>query len=194
MEIGVLLLVFGVIFLSELPDKSMFAALVLGTKFPPLYVWLGAAAAFLTHVVIAVVAGQALTLLPHRVVEAVVAGLFLLGAGLLLFGDHGIEKDPVAQRPETHNFWKIFATTYGIVFLGEWGDITQIMTANYVAKFHAPLSVGLGATFGLWTATAVAVTLGQKVLNRVPGKLLQRIIAGVLLVFAVISATAAIRG
>jgi putative Ca2+/H+ antiporter (TMEM165/GDT1 family) len=195
MNLGILLLVFGIIFVSELPDKSMFAALVLGTKFPSLYVFVGAAAAFLTHVIIAVIAGQALTLLPHRAVEAVVAFLFLAGAALLLFGKHGIEKDPKPKAGEpTHSFWKVFATTYSIVFIGEWGDITQIMTANYVAKYHDPLSVGIGATLGLWAATAVAVIAGKRILNRIPGALLQRIIAVVLLIFAVISGSAAIRG
>jgi putative Ca2+/H+ antiporter (TMEM165/GDT1 family) len=195
MNFGVLFLVFGIIFLSELPDKSMFAALVLGTKYRSLYVWCGAAAAFLTHVLIAVIAGQALTLLPHRAVEAVVACLFLGGAALLLFGKHGLEKNPKAEEhPDAHSFWKVFITAYSIVFLGEWGDITQIMTANYVAKYHAPLSVGIGATLGLWLATGLAVTVGQKLLTRVPGKLLQRIIAVVLLCFAIFSAHSALVG
>lgn len=193
MQISVFLLVFAVIFAAELPDKSMFATLVLGTKYRARYVWVGAAAAFLTHVLIAVIAGQALTLLPHRVVEAIVAVLFLVGALLLLLGKHGFEKDPQADAiTANHGFWKVAATAYGVVFLGEWGDITQIMTANYVAKFHAPLSVGLGALLGLWTATTIAVVAGNKVLSRVPGALLQRVIAIVLLGFAAISAYAAI--
>ena len=194
MHIAIILLVFAVIFASELPDKSMFAALVLGTKYRSLYVWIGAAAAFLTHVVIAVLAGQALSLLPHRLVEGIVALLFLGGALLLLFGKHGLEEDPKpAATRGGHSFWKVAGTAYVVVFLGEWGDITQIMTANYVAKYHAPLSVGIGATLGLWTATTVAIVAGNKVLTRVPGKLLQRVIAGVLLIFAVFSAFSAVR-
>lgn len=194
MHIGIFLLVFAVIFLSELPDKSMFATLVLSTKYRNLYVWVGAAGAFLTHVVIAVVAGQALTLLPHRVVEAVVALLFLAGAGMLLFSKHEFTSDSGARVPaHMHRFWKVAGTAYLVIFLGEWGDITQIMTANYVAKYHAPFSVGAGALLGLWAATTIAVLAGSKVLKRVPGKLLQRIIALVLLGFAAFSAYSAIR-
>lgn len=193
MHLGILLLVFGVIFLSELPDKSMFAALVLGTKYRSSYVWVGAAAAFLTHVTIAVIAGQALTLLPHRLVEAIVALLFLLGAGLLTFGKHGFEEDPRPKDIHSQSFWKIAGTAYAVVFIGEWGDITQIMTANYVAKYHAPFSVGLGALLGLLTATTLAIFAGSKVLKRVPGRLLQRSIAVVLLIFAIFSAYSAIR-
>ncbi|HET6924408.1 MAG TPA: TMEM165/GDT1 family protein [Candidatus Saccharimonadales bacterium] len=194
MQFTLILLVFAVIFASELPDKSMIATLVLGTRYRALYVWIGAAAAFLTHVIIAVVAGQALNLLPHRVVEFVVAALFLAGALLLLFGKHGLEEDPAPDAiKDGHSFWKVAGTTYGVVFLGEWGDITQIMTANYVAHYHAPLSVGLGAVLGLWAATTIAVVAGSKVLTRVPGKLLQRVVAAVLLLFAGLSLYSAIR-
>ena len=45
--------VFPVIFLGELPDKTMFASLVMATRGRPFAVWLGATAAFAVHVVIA---------------------------------------------------------------------------------------------------------------------------------------------
>src|SRR5581483_595120 len=96
MDISIIAIVFGVIFIAELPDKSMFASLVLGLRYPAPYVWSGAAAAFLAHVVIAVTAGQAFSLLPRRVVELVVAALFLAGALLLFVGKHGVEKEPEA--------------------------------------------------------------------------------------------------
>src|SRR5579884_2267960 len=96
MNLSIIAIVFGVIFIAELPDKSMFASLVLGTRFPKRYVWTGAAAAFLVHVTIAVAAGHLMTLLPHRLLEAIVGGLFLIGAGLLAFGkdeDEAEERD-----------------------------------------------------------------------------------------------------
>ena len=37
---------FAITFLAELPDKSMFASLVLGTRYRAAWVWAGAAAAF----------------------------------------------------------------------------------------------------------------------------------------------------
>ncbi len=48
---------FVLTFLGELPDKSLFASLVLGTRYRPAYVWAGVAAAFTVHVGIAVTAG-----------------------------------------------------------------------------------------------------------------------------------------
>src|SRR5260370_28035711 len=74
---------FALTFLAELPDKSMFASLVLGTRYRPSWVWTGAAAGFAVHMALAVTAGRLLTLLPHRVVDAVVAGLFVAGSAFL---------------------------------------------------------------------------------------------------------------
>ena len=49
---------FLITFLAELPDKSMFASLVLGTRYRPSWVWAGTAAAFAVHAGIAVTAGD----------------------------------------------------------------------------------------------------------------------------------------
>ncbi len=101
MSLAVAAIAFGVVFLAELPDKSMIASLVLGTRFRPLYVWVGAAAAFAVHVVIAVAAGGALALLPHRLVQAIVAVLFFAGAALLLFGKEAQEEEAASMRAAT---------------------------------------------------------------------------------------------
>lgn len=199
MHIGVILLVFGVIFISELPDKSMFASLVLGTRYPGFYVWLGTAAAFLVHVLIAVTAGHALTLLPHRTVEFIVTALFLAGALLLFFGKHGLEPEEVPEHmaekaPKGPSSLRAFTTAFSVIFIGEWGDITQIATANYTAKYHDALSVGLGATLGLWLAALLAIAAGSRILKYVPGKVLQRVAGVALLIFAIISFRAAIVG
>src|ERR1700678_3964384 len=86
--------VFGVTFVAELPDKSMFASLVLGTRYRPAYVWLGVAAAFAVHVILAVVAGGLLTLAPRSVVDFVTAALFLGGAVWMLRSAKEDENEP----------------------------------------------------------------------------------------------------
>src|SRR5580692_9915441 len=80
LALGVVGIAFAVTFLSELPDKSMFASLVLGTRYRPAWVWAGVAAAFAVHMGIAVSAGHFLTLLPHRDLQSVIAALFLAGS------------------------------------------------------------------------------------------------------------------
>jgi putative Ca2+/H+ antiporter (TMEM165/GDT1 family) len=196
-----LILVFGVVFIAELPDKSMFASLTLSTRFRKSYVWLGAAAAFLVHVIIAVTAGHFLTLLPKQPLDLVVGGLFLVGAALLLFGkneDESEEKEKLSadrSLPKSSGeFIKVFVTSFTVIFLGEWGDITQIATANYAAKYHNAIwSVAIGATLGLWTVAALGVFIGSRLLNRIPGRTVQRITGIILLLFAVISIWAGLR-
>jgi len=176
----------------------MFASLVLGTRFPKTYVWAGAAAAFLVHVIIAVTAGHFMTLLPHRLLETIVGALFLLGAILLAFGkdeDEADERKKLEQEAKKVNssFAKVFTTSFVVIFLGEWGDITQIATANYAARYHSPLSVGIGAVAALWTVAGLGVFLGSKLLDHIPARTLQRATALILLIFAAVSFVSAIR-
>jgi putative Ca2+/H+ antiporter (TMEM165/GDT1 family) len=195
--IAIVATVFGITFLAELPDKSLFASLVLSTRYRPLPVWVGAAAGFTVHVAIAVTAGQLLTLLPHRVLESVVAGLFLAGSAYLLIsslrsGQDQENTDAARQGGTPPSFVKIAATAFGIIFLSEWGDITQVTTANLAARYADPLAVGVGAALGLWTVAAVAVNIGAKSLNVIPMTWVQRITGTILLGFGVYSLAAAI--
>jgi putative Ca2+/H+ antiporter (TMEM165/GDT1 family) len=59
MNLAVLATVFGVIFVAELPDKTALASLVLGTKHRAAHVFVGVAAAFTVHVVLAIMTGWA---------------------------------------------------------------------------------------------------------------------------------------
>lgn len=81
----ILAITFGVIFLAELPDKTALAGLMLGTRYRASYVFVGVAAAFAVHVALAIAAGSVLTLIPHRLLQAIVGALFLAGAAMLLF-------------------------------------------------------------------------------------------------------------
>jgi len=78
--------VFSVVFLAELPEKSVLASLILGSRYRPVFVFAGVAAAFAVHVALAVTAGSLLGLLPRRAVEVGAAVLFAVGAAALLRG------------------------------------------------------------------------------------------------------------
>jgi len=195
MNFAVLGTVFGLIFLAELPDKTALASLVLGTRYRPLHVWTGAAAAFLVHVSLAVALGSLLTLLPHRVLQAVVGALFLLGAVLLLRGRHGEQDENLAiaggKRP---TFIRVASTSFLVILVAEFGDLTQLVTANLAAKYHDPLTVGLGAVLGLWAVAALAIVGGRSLLKVVPISVITRVAAGIMAVLAVISIVSALRG
>ena len=196
MDLAVALTTFLVIFPAELPDKSLFASLVLGTRFRPLPVYCGVAAAFGVHVAIAVTIGGVFALLPERLVLLVVAALFAGGSALLLLGKEDQEDDAegatrvVADRRPLH----VALASFGVVFVGEWGDITQITTANLAARYRDPLSVGVGAALALWSVTAFALTVGRGLVRRVPTRLVRRLTGVVLAVLAVATLVEAVRG
>jgi putative Ca2+/H+ antiporter (TMEM165/GDT1 family) len=194
-DLAVALTTFAVIFPAELPDKSLFASLVLGTRFRPLPVFCGVAAAFAVHVVIAVAVGGAFALLPQRLVLFVVAALFAGGSLLLLLGREDDQEAAAATRAIADQPpLRVAAASFGVVFLGEWGDITQITTANLAARYGDPVSVGIGAVLALWSVAALALTLGRGLLQRIPTRLVRRLTGLVLGVLAVITLIEAIRG
>jgi Ca2+/H+ antiporter, TMEM165/GDT1 family len=195
LDLAVIATVFGLIFLAELPDKTALASLVLGTRYRPLYVFAGAAAAFAVHVTLAVALGSLLTLLPHRLLQAIVGALFLLGAVLLLRGRHGEEDENLAiAEGKAPTFPRVASTSFLVILVAEFGDLTQIVTANLAAKYHDPLSVGLGAVLALWAVAALAIAGGRSLLKVVPITVITRVAAAIMAVLAAISIVAAIRG
>lgn len=165
-QFAVVFAVFPIIFLGELPDKTMFASLVLATRGRAFAVWLGAAAAFAVHVVIAVTIGVALFhLLPHRALQAIVAAMFFTGAVLALREAKKQQSEEELVEREVASHRRVALTAFVVIFLAEWGDLTQILTANLAAHYHDALSVGVGALLGLWAVAALAVLAGQSVLR-----------------------------
>ncbi len=166
----------------ELPDKTMFATLVLASRFRPVPVLTGVGAAFAVQVAIAVAAGSLLSLLPRVWVALGVAVLFAAGAVLLWrsaeegAGDaHGDTATQDAHRDWPA--WRIALASFGITFLAEWGDLSQLATAGLAARYDAPLSVFVGAFGALLLIASLAVFVGAKLVTRLPIRLVRRIAA-----------------
>lgn len=185
------LAVFPIIFIGELPDKTMFANLVMATRGRPGQVWLSTAGAFVVHVAIAVTIGVALfNLLPHRVVEELVTGMFLFGAVYAWREGAKDETELVEEESSKHG---VMLTAFIVIFLTEWGDLTQILTANLAAHYHSPLSVGVGTIAALWAVAGIAVASGQWLARFVNISTVRKITAIVLVALASHSAYLAIR-
>ncbi|MFE4666729.1 TMEM165/GDT1 family protein [Streptomyces sp. NPDC056716] len=170
--------VFGVIFLAELPDKTALAGLVLGTRYKASYVFAGVAAAFALHVALAVAAGSVLTLLPQQLVSAITGVLFLAGAAVLLWKKGDDEGE--VRKPEDQSFWKVSGAGFMLILVAEFGDLTQIMTANLAARYDDPLSVGLGAVLALWAVAGLGIVGGKALMKRVPLKLITKVAAALM--------------
>jgi putative Ca2+/H+ antiporter (TMEM165/GDT1 family) len=175
---------FGIVFLAELPDKTALASLVLGTRFRASYVFAGVAAAMAVQVCLALVAGQLLSLLPHRLLEAVVGVLFVVGAAMLLLHKDEEEEDAESRTPSSPSFWRVAGTSFTVVAIAEFGDLTQIMTANLAAKYSDWIAVGLGSWLALCAVGGLAIVGGQKLMKYVPLTVITRIAATIMLVLA----------
>ncbi|MFE0253220.1 TMEM165/GDT1 family protein [Streptomyces sp. NPDC059010] len=186
--------VFGVVFLAELPDKTALAGLVLGTRYRASYVFAGVAAAFAVHVALAVAAGSVLTLLPQQIVQALTGVLFLGGAAVLLMTKGGADDDAAIRKPENQSFWKVSGAGFMLILVAEFGDLTQIMTANLAARYDDPLSVGIGAVLALWSVAAIGILGGKALMRRVPLKLITKVAAMVMLALGLWSLWEAIAG
>jgi len=130
MNLAVIGTVFAVIFIGELPDKTMVASLVMSTKGRPFAVWLGAAGAFMVHVLIATTLGTVVFhLLAPQVVDAVVAVIFLAGAGLAVadaIRERRRKEQPEPPPVPPSRPGRTAATAFAVIFAAEWGDLTQL--------------------------------------------------------------------
>ena len=133
--------------------------------------------------------------LPHRAVDALVAVLFAVGA-VLAFRDTEEEEEVdaeevVGEQLQPH---RVVATAFVVIFIAEWGDLTQVLTANLAARYHAPFSVGLGAILALMSVAAIAAFSGRQLVRLLPGLLLRRITGVACSILAVIALVATVRG
>ncbi|MFN3257262.1 MAG: TMEM165/GDT1 family protein [Ilumatobacter sp.] len=182
MPITDVLRAFATVFPAELPDKTMIATVVLVARFRrPLWVWVGAVAAFTIHVTIAVAAGSAIGLLPDAVVGTVVAVMFAAGA-VVLFRSARAGRDRIddAAAPVTAPSARAAVLgSFGLVVLAEWGDLTQLATAGLAARSDEPVAVWIGALAALASVAALAATFGRQIVARVPVHRINYVASGV---------------
>ncbi len=189
MIFSVVLTAFVLVAPVELPDKTMFATLVLASRFRPWPVLTGVGAAFALQTAIAVAAGSLLSLLPRQWVASGVAVLFAGGAVLLWRSadETSDDLDDDAAARGSHKdwpAWRIALASFGITFLAEWGDLSQLATAGLAARYDAPLSVFVGAFAALFLIASLAVFVGANLVSRLPIRLVRRTAAVLFAAFA----------
>ena len=184
---GLAITVFTVIFLLELPDKTALATLVLATRHRPLPVFLGAAAAFVVQSAVAVAVGSLLSLLPRQPIR-IAAGLLFLAMAAVVIRQNLRRKQVDQERQvefEDRRTRNPMLTAFLVVFIGEWGDLTQLATAALQARYNEPVIVFSAATLALWSVSALAVGLGNRLGAWVPQRPLQLAAAGIMVLVAI---------
>jgi Ca2+/H+ antiporter, TMEM165/GDT1 family len=189
------LLSFVLIFPVELPDKTFVAALVLATRYPPLAVWVGVGAAFFVQCVVAVTAGSLVSLFPHQIIEALSTAMFLIGAIVLIRAaphaaiDEREAEEEYGSRPAARaTGLRAAGASFLLIFAAEWGDLSQILTLNLVAKQGHPVSVFVGSWLALLAVSGLAVVSGRVLLRYLRLDVVHYFAAAVCLVFAAVGA------
>lgn len=162
---------FLLIALAEIGDKSQLVCMTLAARHRGLPVVLGAVAAFAFLNLLAVLFGAAIAAwLPEWAVTAAVAVLFgFFGISALRFKAEDDDED-IAEKPG-HG---IFATTFLMIFLAEFGDKTQIAVAGMGSTADAT-ATWVGATLALACTSILGVVAGRRWLNRLPLHWIHRI-------------------
>jgi len=194
MDLAIIAIVFGAIFVVELPDKTFIAALVLSTRYPPLAVWVGVGLAFFVQTLIAVLAGHLATYLPDALIHSVALVVFLIGAVVLARSapaadveEKEQEEEFAAKSSESRTGLKAVGASFLVLFAAEWGDLSQLLTISMVAKYGHPVSVFIGAWGALLVVSGLAVLAGRVLLQRVRLSVIHYLGAAVCLILAAVT-------
>ncbi len=181
--------------LSELGDKTFFIGVILATRHPRRWVFVGVTAALFVMTILSVLIGQAITVLPQHYVQALTVTLFF-GFGLKLLYDASRMAGPgtlaneqadaleaVNRREHGRATWTVGAViteAFTLTFVAEWGDRTQLATIALAAAHH-PLGVVLGATLGHAICAALAVACGKLIAGHISERQLT-LVGGILFI------------
>jgi putative Ca2+/H+ antiporter (TMEM165/GDT1 family) len=194
-DLTLIALVFGTIFVVELPDKTFIAALVLSTRYKPLAVWVGVGLAFLVQTLIAVLAGHLTTYLPDVLVRSAALVIFLVGAAVLFRsapgadeGEKQTEEEYAGKATDARTGLRAVVASFLVLFAAEWGDLSQLLTISMIARYGHPVSVFIGAWAALLTVSGLAVLAGRVLLRYIKLSTVHYVGSAVCLVLAGVTA------
>jgi putative Ca2+/H+ antiporter (TMEM165/GDT1 family) len=194
MDLSVIVTAFVLVVPVELPDKTFVATLVLATRYRPLLVWVGVGLAFGLQTLVAVTLGRAVAALPHRPVTAVAALLFLAGGVYLMVSARHADDDEAETEREFESKGTATATglravgaSFLVLFVAEWGDLSQLLTAGLVVRGGHPVSVFVGAWAGLLLVSGVGAVAGRWLLGRMRLATIRRIGGGLCLLLGTVT-------
>lgn len=182
---------------SELGDKSFFITAILAMRYPRRWVLIGTVAALAVMTILSVLLGQFANLLPQGYVRwGEVLLFFCFGLKLLYeasqmpplacLNEEQGAAETVMEAEAKHKPRRglgVISQAFGLTFIAEWGDRTQITTIALAAANH-PVGVSLGAILGHTLCALVAVQCGKFFCGRVSEQKLTAIGGSLFLLFA----------
>jgi putative Ca2+/H+ antiporter (TMEM165/GDT1 family) len=190
MDWNVTLTTFGLIFLAELGDKTQLAVLAQTCKHGrPWAVFLGASTALAAVTALGAAGGQVIgQVIPPSVLHWGAALAFVLMG--LLIGRQALQGageesafdttcDPADDRSGASaaaaicaQSWRTFGSTFGLLFVAEMGDKTQLAVLSLAGKAVNPWPVFIGGGLALTAVTALGVIGGQTLSRVIPRRVL----------------------
>jgi putative Ca2+/H+ antiporter (TMEM165/GDT1 family) len=184
---GILASTFGLIFVAELGDKTQLAVVTQTCKYRrPWAVFAGASLALTVVTLIGALGGELLgRLIPQDVLrivaalafvvmgiwigrEAIKAGRDQRADSCAIASADGQECSPASARWN----WKAFASTFGLLFVAELGDKTQLTVLGLAGKYGRPWIVFLGGALALTLVTGLGAAGGQGLCKLIPERIL----------------------
>lgn len=187
MDWGILASTFGLIFVAELGDKTQLAVVTQTCKYRrPWAVFAGASLALTVVTLIGALGGELLGRLVPQEVLRIVAALAFVVMGILI-GREAIKagrgqredacavasangRDCAVNPPRWD--WKAFASTFGLLFVAELGDKTQLTVLGLAGKYGRPWVVFLGGALALTLVTGLGAVGGQGLCKLIPERIL----------------------
>jgi len=82
--------------------------------------------------------------------------------------------------------WPVFLTTFGVIFLAEMGDKTQLAAMTMAAESKKPWAVFVGAALALASVSALGVLVGSVIGNYIPLIWIKRVAALAFIVIGIL--------
>lgn len=154
---------FLLVFAGEMGDKTQLLALILTVRYKkPWTILLGVfIATILNHALAAYAGGWLSSLVSPETLRWVLAVIFFAFAIWILIPDK--EEDLKKESK-----FGALITTIIAFFLAEMGDKTQLATIALGARYASTTLVTIGTTLGMIASNALAIFLGEKLLQRIP--------------------------
>ncbi|MCP8307212.1 MAG: TMEM165/GDT1 family protein [archaeon] len=170
-----LLIPFIVIGLAELGDKTQLSILLLSTKTEKhLHLLSGVILAFLIVDGIAILVGDWITSIVPIDLVKIISGIIFIIFGILTL------RSAKKEKGGKYYFKNPFYSGFGLIFLSEWGDKTQIASGLFTTRYNG-LMVLIGAMSALTLLSIVAIYLGKFISSKIKRKTITKI-AGALFI------------
>ena len=191
MDLIVLLITFGILFLGELGDKTQLIVFNLALEYEKFYkVGIGVTIGFSLIVTIGVVFGMIITrFIPIAIISLVSALIFILIGilearslkklyiarnlsknGEISEGDVEIDDNESTNKLK-NNLVKLrrnpYLAGFIFIFLMELGDKTQILTITMASRFNRPIEVWMGAFFALVCVAWIGILFGAIISKKI---------------------------